>query len=476
MKTYYDFFKELSLIPRESGKEEKIQQFLLNFAKEHGLHAFREDVSGNIVIQKPASKGYEHLPGVILQGHMDMVCEKTPDSTHNFDTDGIELIEEGSILRANNTTLGADNGIGVAYAMAVLSDHSLSHPELEAIFTTQEETTMYGAENLQENTLKGKYLLNLDSEEEGVFYVSSAGGSDFQGKLEGTRALSQKNCTLELVISKLHGGHSGMNIASGFGNANKIIGRVLYQLNQIVPFDLISIEGGSKPNAIPRDAKAVINIEETNLSRLSSVLQNLEQSLLQELAPVDSLSLSFQKIDFVESVFTESNKHSVISFLSMVPNGVQTMSQEIKHLVESSQNLGIVRTTDNIVSFIISIRSSVKSLADWIGEKNLLLAKLCRIDGMVHNGYPGWEYQPTSPLRELALAVYQKKYGQKAEISAIHAGLECVFFAKKYPNTDIISFGPNLHHVHSPKEYMELDSADRVYDYLILLLKEMIRL
>lgn len=476
MKTYYDFFKELSLIPRESGKEEKIQQFLLNFAKEHGLHAFQEDVSGNIVIQKPASKGYEHLPGVILQGHMDMVCEKTPDSTHNFDTDGIELIEEGSIVRANNTTLGADNGIGVAYAMAVLSDHSLSHPEIEAIFTTQEETTMYGAENLRENTLKGKYLLNLDSEEEGVFYVSSAGGSDFQGKLEGTRTLSQKNCTVELSVSNLHGGHSGMNIASGFGNANKIIGRVLYQLDQVIPFDLISVEGGSKPNAIPRDAKAVINIEETNLSQLESVLQNLEQSLLQELAPVDSLCLSFRKIDFVKSVFTENDKSFVISFLSMVPNGVQTMSQEIQHLVESSQNLGIIRTTDNIVSFVISIRSSVKSLADWIGEKNILLSKLCRIDGMVHNGYPGWEYQPTSPLRELALAVYQKKYGQKAEISAIHAGLECGFFAKKYPNTDIISFGPNLHHVHSPKEYMELDSADRVYDYLVLLLKEMIRL
>ncbi len=476
MKTYYDFFKELSLIPRESGKEEKIQQFLLNFAKEHGLHAFQEDVSGNIVIQKPASKGYEHLPGVILQGHMDMVCEKTPDSTHNFDTDGIELIEEGSIVHANNTTLGADNGIGVAYAMAVLSDHSLSHPEIEAIFTTQEETTMYGAENLQENTLKGKYLLNLDSEEEGVFYVSSAGGSDFHGRLEGTRTLSQKNCTLELVISKLHGGHSGMNIASGFGNANKIIGRVLYQLDQVIPFDLISVEGGSKPNAIPRDAKAVINIEETNLSQLESVLQNSEQSLLQELAPVDSLCLSFRKIDFVKSVFTENDKSSVISFLSMVPNGVQTMGQEMQHLVESSQNLGIVRTTDNIVSFVISIRSSVKSLADWIGEKNLLLSKLCRIDGMVHNGYPGWEYEPTSPLRELALAVYQEQYGQKAEISAIHAGLECGFFAKKYPNTDIISFGPNLHHVHSPKEYMELDSADRVYDYLILLLKEMIRL
>lgn len=476
MKTYYDFFKELSLIPRESGKEEKIQQFLLNFAKEHGLHAFREDVSGNIVIQKPASKGYEHLPGVILQGHMDMVCEKTPDSTHNFDTDGIELIEEGSILRANNTTLGADNGIGVAYAMAVLSDHSLSHPELEAIFTTQEETTMYGAENLQENTLKGKYLLNLDSEEEGVFYVSSAGGSDFQGKLEGTRTLSQKNCTVELSVSNLHGGHSGMNIASGFGNANKIIGRVLYQLDQVIPFDLISVEGGSKPNAIPRDAKAVINIEETNLSQLESVLQNLEQSLLQELAPVDSLCLSFRKIDFVKSVFTENDKSFVISFLSMVPNGVQTMSQEIQHLVESSQNLGIIRTTDNIVSFVISIRSSVKSLADWIGEKNILLSKLCRIDGMVHNGYSGWEYEPTSPLRELALAVYQEQYGQKSEISAIHAGLECGFFAKKYPNTDIISFGPNLHHVHSPKEYMELDSADRVYDYLVLLLKEMIRL
>ncbi len=193
MKTYYDYFKELSLIPRESGKEEKIQQFLLNFAKEHGLHAFREDVSGNIVIQKPASKGYEHLSGVILQGHMDMVCEKTPYSTHNFDTDGIELIEEGSIVHANNTTLGADNGIAVAYAMAVLSDNSISHPQLEAIFTTQEETTMFGADNLQENTLQGKYLLNLDSEEEGIFYVSSAGGSDFQGRLEGSRMVSQKN-------------------------------------------------------------------------------------------------------------------------------------------------------------------------------------------------------------------------------------------------------------------------------------------
>ena len=476
MKTYYDYFKELSLIPRESGKEEKIQQFLLNFAKEHGLHAFREDVSGNIVIQKPASKGYEHLSGVILQGHMDMVCEKTPDSTHNFDTDGIELIEEGSIVHANNTTLGADNGIAVAYAMAVLSDNSISHPQLEAIFTTQEETTMFGADNLQENTLQGKYLLNLDSEEEGIFYVSSAGGSDFQGRLEGSRMVSQKNCTVELSVSNLHGGHSGMNIASGFGNANKIIGRVLYQLDKIIPFDLISIEGGSKPNAIPRDAKAVINIEETNLSRLSSFLQNIEQSLLQEIAPVDSLSLSIQKIDLIESAFTESNKHSVISFLSMVPNGVQTMSQEIKNLVESSQNLGIVRTIEDAVSFVISIRSSVKSLADWIGEKNLLLAKLCQMDGIVHNGYPGWEYQPNSPLRELALNIYQEQYGQKAEISAIHAGLECGFFAKKYPSVDIISFGPNLHHVHSPKEYMELDSADRVYDYLVLLLKEMIRL
>ncbi len=267
-----------------------------------------------------------------------------------------------------------------------------------------------------------------------------------------------------------------MNIASGFGNANKIIGRVLYQLDKIIPFDLISIEGGSKPNAIPRDSKAVINIEETNLSRLSYFLQNIEQSLLQELAPVDSLSLSIQKIDLIESAFTESNKHSVISFLSMVPNGVQTMSQEIKNLVESSQNLGIVRTIEDAVSFVISIRSSVKSLADWIGEKNLLLAKLCQMDGIVHNGYPGWEYQPNSPLRELALNIYQEQYGQKAEISAIHAGLECGFFAKKYPSVDIISFGPNLHHVHSPKEYMELDSADRVYDYLVLLLKEMIRL
>lgn len=473
-KSYYDFFRELSQVPRPSGKEEKAQEYLLRFAKEYNLDALKEESSGNIIIKKPATSGYEHIAPVILQGHMDMVCEKNPDSTHDFDKDPIELIEEGTIVRANGTTLGADNGIGVAYAMAVLAADNLEHPALEAIFTTEEETTMFGAEHLKAESLTGKYLLNLDSEEEGIFYVSSAGGLDFVGELLPNYVASKADTTMELSVTGLKGGHSGMNIASGRGNANKVLGRVLYELtNQFPNLELISINGGSKPNAITRDAKAIINLPHNDIARYKKRIEKTEKEINHELAPEDSLSLTLIEIPFIHKVFSDTDRDNLLSFLFLALSGVNTMSKTIDDLVESSQNLGVVKTEDEKVTLLISIRSSVDSVATLLGTSNLALAKLCHINAKVTNGYPGWEYAPNSPLRELAIKTYTEFTGQTPKIQAIHAGLECGFFAGILKDVDIISFGPNLHDVHSPAETMELDSAERVYQFLTLLLKRM---
>lgn len=473
-KTYYDFFKELSKIPRASGNEVHCQKFLLSFAEELGLEAFQEADSGNIIIKKPATEGYEHIAPVILQGHMDMVAEKTPESTHCFDTDPIELIEEKGILRANGTTLGADNGIGVAYSMAILAAKDIQHPALEAIFTTEEETSMKGAEHLHEDTLKGKYMLNLDSEEEGVFCVSSAGGLDFVGTLHLTKTTSLFDKSFEIILSGLTGGHSGMNIAAGRGNANKIAGRLLRLLTASFPhLEIATFKGGSKPNAIPRDASFTINLPEDEKNLLQSILHQFEETITHELSPVDKLCVSLAETELEANVFSKENRDSLIDFLNLIPNGVNTMSKTIHGLVESSQNLGVVATQEGSVHFRVAVRSSVDSLATYLGEQNLTLAKLCSIDGQVSNGYPGWEYNPNSPLRELAIKTYFESTGKEAKIEAIHAGLECGFFAGKMKDLDIISFGPNLYDVHSPSEHMDIGSADRVYNYLVLLLKEM---
>lgn len=473
-KTYYDFFKELSKIPRASGNEAKCQEFLLNFAKELGLEACKEAVSGNIIIRKPATKGYEHIAPVILQSHMDMVAEKTPESPHCFETDPIELIEENGILRANQTTLGADNGIGVVYSMAILASKDIQHPALEAIFTTEEETSMKGAQNLQEGSLKGKYMLNLDSEEEGVFFVSSAGGLDFIAELPIVKTRSQLEKSFEIIISGLTGGHSGMNIAAGRGNANKIAARLLRLLaTTFSHLEIVTLKGGSKPNAIPRDASFTVNLFEKEEEHLHSLLKEFEEMITNELSPVDKVSLSASETKFEETVFSKENRDSLIDFLNLIPNGVNTMSQTIHGLVESSQNLGVVLKKEDSVHFRISVRSSIDSLAKHMGEQNLAIARLCSVNGQIANGYPGWKYNPDSPLRELALKTYSDLVGKEPKIEAIHAGLECGFFAGKIKDLDIISFGPNLYDVHSPSEHMDLRSADRVYDYLVALLKEM---
>lgn len=475
-KTYYDFFKELSTIPRASGNEQGIQNYLLNFAKERNLQVCKEDESGNIIIKKPATKGYEHISPVILQSHMDMVAEKSPESPHNFDTDPIELIEEGGFLHANQTTLGADNGIGVAYSLALLFDDTIEHPALEAIFTTEEETTMKGAELLKSETLSGTYMLNLDSEEEGVFCVSSAGGLDFIGKLPLRYVTSMQDTTYKLVVSDLKGGHSGMNINSGRENANKLLARLLNRIAKALPdMELVSIDGGSKMNAIPRDAYARFNLSKKDESTLHKMVELMQTEVRNELQPTDKVSLYLETSDFVSEVMEKQNRDDIISFLVLVPNGVNTMSKNIHGLVESSQNLGIVTTEENEIGFYISARSSVDSLLELICERNLTLSKLCKVDMLTGRGYPAWEYKADSPLRDLAIETYKTFFNKEPKLEAIHAGLECGYFAKKIPGIDIISLGPNIYDVHSPKEKMQLDSADRMYDYVVALLKEMIR-
>lgn len=476
-KTYYDFFKELSAIPRASGNEGGVQSYLLNFAKEQNLEAFQEDGSGNIVIKKPATKGYEHISPVILQSHMDMVAEKSPESLHNFDTDPIELIEEEGFLRANRTTLGADNGIGVAYSLALLFDDRIEHPALEAIFTTEEETTMKGAELLKGESLGGRYMLNLDSEEEGVFCVSSAGGLDFVGKLPLRHTSSTQDTTYRIIVSDLKGGHSGMNINSGRANANKLLGRLLNRMVKALPdMELVSIDGGSKMNAIPRDAQALCNLSKKDEAKLREIVELMLTDACNELQPTDNVSLRLEEAEFVSEVMDKENRDDIISFLLIVPNGVNTMSKNIHGLVESSQNLGIVATEKNEVGFYISARSSVDSLLEVITERNLALARLCKVDMLTGRNYPAWEYKAHSPLRDLAIRTYEAISNKEAKLEAIHAGLECGYFAKKIPDVDIISLGPNIYDVHSPKEKMQLDSADRMYDYVVALLKEMVQL
>ncbi|MDO4793623.1 MAG: aminoacyl-histidine dipeptidase [Filifactor alocis] len=476
-KTYYDFFKELSAIPRASGNEGGVQNYLLNFAAEKNLEAFQEEGSGNIVIKKPATKGYEHISPVILQSHMDMVAEKAPESSHNFDTDPIELIEEEGFLHANHTTLGADNGIGVAYSLALLFDDRIEHPALEAIFTTEEETTMKGAELLKGESLSGRYMLNLDSEEEGVFCVSSAGGLDFIGKLPLHHVSSKQDTTYKIVVSDLKGGHSGMNINSGRANANKLLGRLLNRIAKAFPdMELVSVDGGSKMNAIPRDAQARFNLSKKEEEELRKIVELMQTDACNELQPTDKAALCLETCEFVSEVMEKQNRDDVISFLLVVPNGVNTMSKNIHGLVESSQNLGIVTTEKDEVGFYISARSSVDSLLELITERNHTLSKLCKVNMLTGRGYPAWEYKADSPLRDLAIRTYETVFHKEAKLEAIHAGLECGYFAKKIPGVDIISLGPNIYDVHSPKEKMELGSADRMYDYVVALLKEMTQL
>lgn len=473
-KEVFKFFEKISEIPRGSFNEEAISNYLVEFAKERNLEYYQDDIH-NVVIKKDASNDLKSAPTIILQGHTDMVCEKNSDVEHDFFKDPIRIIQKDDMLYADGTTLGADNGIAVAIMLAILDSDEISHPRLECLFTSQEEVGLNGAHALDPSQLDGKIMINIDSEEYGNFLVSCAGGATVKLSLDTNWTILEGDYDIiEFKVSGLMGGHSGLNIIEERGNAIKIMGRLLSELDKNFAFELQGIQSGSKDNAIPREATAILAINKDKEDSLTQFITEWKNTLKNELRGKDNpVEINYKKIETEKvTVFNQSTKSKLLYLLSTVPNGVNSMSFDIEGLVESSKNIGVVSQDSNSINFLFSIRSSVESLLySQINE-------LQQIATVVHAGfklsgqYPGWEYSPESAIRDLFIDVYKNIEESEPKVSAIHAGLECGILKEKLGELDIISIGPNIYNPHSPDEHVSISSIERIYNLLLAVLKE----
>ncbi len=472
-KNIFNFFSQISKIPRGSGNNTAISNYLVDFAKKRNLEYIQDEFE-NVVIIKEASQGYENAPPIILQGHMDMVCEKTPESNHDFMKDGIELIVDGDYLRANNTTLGADNGIAVAYALALLDDDMLKHPRLEVVITTDEEVGMDGAIGLDVSILKAKYLINMDSGEEGTLLISSAGGLTASNEIPVNRSIIN-GIKVKLSINKLKGGHSGAEIHKNRTNAIKLLGRLLFDLKENFNYHLISIEGGQKDNVIPRDSYAEICIEADAYEDLVKAIDTLSNRYIEELSQSEpELTIQSQPLDQTDhECLDDTSFNNVLFYLIHSPNGVLKISATFEGLVESSLNVGVMRIDSESAVIRHSVRSSVNSYKKFISDRLESLARASGGSYKVNNQYPAWEYKAHSELRNHMEKVFGEVYDKKPKLEAIHAGLECSFFAGKISGVDIVSLGPDMDDIHSPKERLNIPSTIRVYKYLEKVIEDM---
>lgn len=473
-KKVFTYFEDLTRIPRGSGNEKEVSDYLVEFAKTNNLEYIQDEYM-NVIIKKPATPSYESLPAVILQGHMDMVNEKNNDKVHDFDKDPLTLKIVGDDIYADETTLGADNGIAVAMAMSILASSDVAHPALEAVFTVEEETGLVGALKLDGSKLDGKYLINIDSEEEGELLVSCAGGSRIKLILPVSYTdVDSNRVDLKVSVKGLYGGHSGMDIIKGRGNANKLIGRILdSMITEGINFELFNVNGGSKMNAIPREADAVIAVNSSDKAKVEALISKWNDILKNELRGKDDnvqVVVSEIKQDSTK-VFDENSKLTAIATLMMIPNGIMSMSHAIENLVESSVNLGVLTTTDSSVSFECAPRSSVGSLKEAIRNQYKALAYLVGAELVTDSDYPEWQYNPDSKLRTHFEKVYKDMYNKDSKVVAIHAGVECGLFKEKLPELDMISIGPNMADVHTPNEHVSISSIQRTYSYLLEVLK-----
>lgn len=470
-KKVMHYFEELTKIPRGSGNEKAVSDYLKKFAEDRNLFVVQDAVM-NILIKKPGAPGYENSIPVIIQGHMDMVDEKNNDTVHDFTKDPLKLRVEGEHLYATGTTLGADNGIAVAYALAILDQEDLPHPPLEVLITVEEETGMLGAASVDGTLFEGKMLINIDSEEEGTFLVSCAGGARQTVKLP-LRYEEATGSVYKLSISGLRGGHSGIDIPKERGNSNILLGRALYLLSQKYDFVLSSLRGGSKNNAIPREAEALLLVK-GNEEGLTETVADIEALLGKEIETQDGgFMLKIVKSDAPHAFYTPETTAKAIGLLFTLPNGVISMSQDIQGLVETSLNLGVLHEKDNHLYFDFAVRSSVGSRKDMVLQKVDAIGKVFGAASQITSSYPEWQYAKESNLRDTFIRVYEDKYGKKPQIEAIHAGLECGILAGRIPGLDMISLGPNLYDVHTPDEHMDLVSVKNVYDFLLDVLKEL---
>lgn len=467
------YFEELTKIPRCSHHEEKVSNYLKSVGEKLGLETIQDDHL-NIIIRKPATKGYENSVGVVLQGHMDMVCEKESDSPHDFSKDPIELIVDGDWIKANKTTLGADDGLGVAMGLALMEIDTLEHPEMELLVTVSEEVDMDGAINLSDKVLKGRRYINLDSEEEGILTMGSAGGETIEVELPLNYENSDEYTKYMVKVAGLVGGHSGIEIHKPKGNSNKVLNQVLDEISKISDLRIIEIHGGTKDNAIPRETEAKIGIKKSDVEEVEQSLDKIKSTVLELNKGIEgNITIAVTKLEEANKVLTKENTVAIINLIRDIPTGVFTMIPDNIKIVESSDNLARIDTKDDKFIMIISMRSSSQKSMDDLRNKIVPVIEKNGANYKIVNQYPKWEYKPKSELRDTAVEVFKKMYGKDMETTVIHAGLECGVINEKYPDMDIISIGSDLEKVHTPEERASISSAQRVYEYLCELIKEL---
>lgn len=470
-KNVFYFFEEICNIPHGSGNVEQISNYLVNFAKERNLEVYQDELK-NVIMIKEATSGYENEEPVIIQGHMDMVAVKKPDYDIDMKTEGLRVAIDGDNVYAEGTSLGGDDGIAVAYALALLDAKEYAHPRLEVVITVDEEVGMDGARAIDLSMLKGHRMLNIDSEEEGIFLTSCAGGARLDCYLPVTR--EKLNGSLyEVTIGGLQGGHSGCEIDKERGNSNSLLGRLFTELGKTASFRLVSIAGGLADNAIPRETTAQVFVWEKETAFEEGV-RLFEQTMKKELETKEpEFCVLLKKGEVSEyEVFSEESGKKAIQLLTALPNGVQAMSLDVKGLVETSLNLGIISTKEREMQIEISVRSSIESAKKALIQKVETVTELCGGRMVVSGEYPGWSYRKDSPLRDTIIRVYREMYGKEPEIQAIHAGLECGILAEKIADLDCVSLGPDMKNIHTTEETLSISSAKRVWEFCLEVLKQ----
>lgn len=463
----FGFFEEICAIPHGSRNTKKISDFLVNFAKEQGL-TYIQDEMGNVILFGEGTCGMENHEPVVLQGHMDMVCEKDADVTLDMAVDGLDLTHDGRYIFAKGTTLGGDDGIALAYAMALLSDKSIAHPPLEIIITVDEEIGMLGADAIDVSMLKGRTLINLDSEDEGVFTVACAGGATATISLPVERRAVYGPC-IRLSVSGLQGGHSGAEIHKNRANANKLMGEFMARIQKLMPLRLTSLAGGTKDNAIPRSCQATLVAMGIHLERINDIAQEFQAEVRKQYDEPEALIQAFDVDALGGNSLTDESTAKVIGLLCAAPNGVQAWSQDMEGLVQTSLNLGVLKLGERLTA-TFSVRSSVNA------EKEALLEKLRELTAFYEGAYsqmgeyPAWEYKKDSHLREVMVQVYKEMFGKEPKVLAIHAGLECGLLAEKMPGLDCVSIGPQMHDIHTSREKLDIASTARTWNFLLKVL------
>jgi len=468
----WQIFEEICNIPHPSKYEGKLTEYVLDFAKKHNIESFVDEV-GNVILRKKATPGMENRKGVVLQGHLDMVPQKNSDTKHDFLTDPILPYVDGEWVKARGTTLGADNGIGVAASLAVMASNNIQHGPIEALLTIDEETGMTGAFGLKAGILNGSILMNLDSEDEGELYVGCAGGIDTTATFKyEEESVPSNHVAYKLELKGLKGGHSGCDIALGRGNSNKLLFRYLHHASKKQGLRLASVDGGSLRNALPRESFAIVTIPQENEQKFMECLKNHENIFKNELSSTEpTLVFNAIKTELPAFVMDKASQEKLILSVYACPNGVIRMSADMENLVETSLNLAIVKSANKKAEVICLLRSSVDSAKE---DLSVMVESVFKLAGaeVVHEGsYPGWKPNMDSAILKVCKELYQKMYGKVPDVKAIHAGLECGLLGGVYPHWDMISFGPTIRSPHSPDERTEISTVVKFWDYLLEVLK-----